>query len=145
MPNIANALKAEMSRVARKELRSETDATKKAVLSQRRQISELKKQLQSLQREFAMLRKQHAAAAPAENAEPPFGLRFRASGFAQHRQRLGLSAREMGLLLEASPLSVYKWERGEARPRAKHLEAIAALRKIGKREAQRRLEQLAAG
>jgi DNA-binding transcriptional regulator YiaG len=144
MPNIANALKAEMSRVARKELRSDTDATRKAVASQRRQISELKKQLQALQREVAVLRKRHVTAAPADSAGPASGLRFRASGFAQHRQRLGLSAREVGLLLDASPLSIYKWERGEAKPRAKHLEAIAQLRTMGKREARSRLEQISA-
>jgi len=40
--------------------------------------------------------------------------------------------------------SVYKWEDGKARPRAKHLLAIAALRTMGKREAAARLEQLAA-
>lgn len=55
-----------------------------------------------------------------------------------------MSAREVGLLLEASPLSVYKWEQGQASPRAKHLAAIAELRKMGKREAQKRLEELTA-
>lgn len=91
-----------------------------------------------------MLRRQTAKAAPSRDVEGTSGLRFRPSGFAQHRQRLGLSAKDVGLLLDASALSVYKWERGQARPRAKHLEAIAALRKMGKREAQRRLEEMAA-
>ena len=38
-----------------------------------------------------------------------------------------------------SALSVYKWESGKTRPRARQLEAIASLRKMGKREAQARL------
>jgi hypothetical protein len=46
------------------------------------------------------------------------------------------------LLLGVSGQSVYKWEHGESRPRAKQLEAIAALRGIGKREAAARLGQL---
>jgi transcriptional regulator with XRE-family HTH domain len=58
------------------------------------------------------------------------------------RKRLGLSAADLGLLLGVSALSVYKWEQGKARPRAKYLEAIADLRGIGKREAAVRLESL---
>ncbi|WP_049791323.1 MULTISPECIES: helix-turn-helix domain-containing protein [Comamonadaceae] len=85
-----------------------------------------------------------APAKVTEDSQDDTSLRFRAAGFAQHRKRLGLSARQMGLLLDASPLSVYKWETGQARPRAKHLQAIAAVRKMGKREASKRLEQLAA-
>jgi hypothetical protein len=46
----------------------------------------------------------------------------------------------MGLLIDASPLSVYKWEAGHSRPRAKHLAAIAIVRKMGKREVNKRLE-----
>ena len=40
-----------------------------------------------------------------------------------------------GVLLGASGQSVYKWEDGKARPRAKHLPAIAALRTLGKKQA----------
>lgn len=50
----------------------------------------------------------------------------------------------MDLLLNASSLSVYKWENGQAKPRAKHLAAIAEVRKMGKREAAKRLGELAA-
>jgi hypothetical protein len=35
---------------------------------------------------------------------------------------------------------VYKWESGNTRPRAKQIEAIAALRSMGKREVAQRLE-----
>ncbi|MES2784671.1 MAG: hypothetical protein V4684_04350, partial [Pseudomonadota bacterium] len=71
-------------------------------------------------------------------------LRFRASGFAALRQKLGLAAKDMGTLLGASGLSVYKWESGKVKPRAKQLPAIAALRGIGKKEALARLESIAA-
>lgn len=144
MPNIATALKQEISRLARKELRVGTDASKKAIAAYRHEIAEIKRRMQSLEREVARLRKGSTkpAAVPASEEGP--SLRFRAAGFAQHRKRLGLSAREMGLLLDASPLSVYKWETGQAKPRAEHLAAIAQVRKMGKREAGKRLEELAA-
>ena len=51
------------------------------------------------------------------------------------RQRLGLSAAAMGTLLGVTAQSIYKWEDGKARPRASQLQAIAAARKLGKREA----------
>ena len=52
------------------------------------------------------------------------------------------SAADFATLLGVSGQSVYKWEHGEARPRARQLEAIAALRGIGKREAAARLEKM---
>lgn len=141
MPDIASVLKSEISRLARKEIRQEIDALKKDSAGYRHQIAALRKQVDQLERQLKRTAK------PAQTAEDDQGdthLRFRAAGFAQHRKRLGLSAREMGLLLDASPLSVYKWEQGSARPRAKHLAAIASVRKMGKREATKRLEELAA-
>jgi DNA-binding transcriptional regulator YiaG len=141
MPNIATALKAEIARLARKELRTQVESTKTALASYRHQIAEIKRKVRALEREVAGLRKQGLALVTAKPVDAA-NLRFRSAGFAQHRQRLGLSAREMGMLLGASALSVYKWESGQARPRAKHLEAIAALRKIGKRAAMERLEKL---
>jgi hypothetical protein len=48
------------------------------------------------------------------------------------------------VLVGASAFSVYKWEQGEVRPRARYLEAIAALRSVGKKEAAARLNKQAA-
>jgi DNA-binding transcriptional regulator YiaG len=144
MANIATALKAEIGRLARKELRSETGSSKKAIATHRHEIAELKRRMQSLERELARLRKADGKAGTKVASEERPNLRFRAEGFAQHRKRLGLSAREVGLLLDASPLSVYKWESGQAKPRARHLGAIAALRTMGKREAAQRLAELQA-
>jgi DNA-binding transcriptional regulator YiaG len=47
----------------------------------------------------------------------------------------------MGVLLGVSGQSVYKWEQGKAKPRASQLKAIAAVRKMGKREVAERLAQ----
>jgi DNA-binding XRE family transcriptional regulator len=69
-------------------------------------------------------------------------LRFTAKGLASQRSRLGLSAHECGLLVGASGQSIYNWEDGKARPRAKHLQALAALRGMGKKEAAARLSEL---
>jgi DNA-binding transcriptional regulator YiaG len=141
MPNIASVLKSEISRLAKKELRSETDSLKKAVSHYRSEIAALKRRIDALERQ----QKRVAKALPAKVAvhvRDDAKHRFSAQGLATHRQRLGLSAADFGALIGASGLSVYKWEKGEVRPREKYIAAIAGMRNIGKREAAARLEQL---
>jgi len=138
MPNIASILKSEIARVARKEIRGETVQLKKAVSAYRSQIAALKRRAQALEQQLRGLRKGGAKPAPAkvESDDESMGaFRFSAKGLASHRKRLGLSAHDCGILLGASGQSVYKWEDGKARPRAKHLPAIAALRTLGKKQA----------
>jgi len=60
------------------------------------------------------------------------------------RGRLGLSAIEFGRLLGVSSQTIYNWEQETTRPRGEQLEKLAALRKIGKREAGERLKQMPA-
>jgi len=150
MPNIATVFKAEITRLARKELRSNSDGLKKAVAAQRSEIAHLKRRIQVLEALVKRLARSSAAAdarpraaASAEPAEPDAsGLRFRAKGMAANRKRLGLSAADFGLLVGATGQSIYAWEAGKAKPRPQALAAIAALRGIGKREVEARLEQL---
>jgi len=136
MPNIASILKSEIARVARKEIRSETLQLKRAVSAYRAQIAALKRRAQALEKALRGLGRRGAKAQPAEaDSEPMASFRFSAKGLKSHRKRLGLSAHECGVLLGASGQSVYKWEDGKARPRAKHLPAIAALRTLGRKQA----------
>jgi DNA-binding transcriptional regulator YiaG len=82
-----------------------------------------------------------APPADASEEESVRQLRFSAIRLAAQRKKLGISAAGFATLLGVSPISVYKWERGKARPRRAQLEAIAATRKLGKREALARLEE----
>ena len=144
MPNIASILRDEISRVARKEVRSETAGLKKAVSAYRAEIAALKRRAQALEQELRRLSKAGTKAAPAAAAEEPSreALRFSAKSLAAQRQRLGLSADDCGRLVGASGQSIYNWEAGTVRPRAKHLPAIAALRQLGKKEAAAHLATL---
>jgi DNA-binding transcriptional regulator YiaG len=144
MANIASLLKSEISRVARKEVRGETAALKKAISSYRSEIAALKRRAQALESDLRRLTKAagKASAAPAE--APARALRFSAKGLASQRKRLGLSAQDCGLLVGASGQSIYNWEDGKARPRAKHLQALAELRRMGKKGAAARLSELRA-
>jgi DNA-binding transcriptional regulator YiaG len=144
MPNIASVLKTEIARVARKELRAETQNLKKTSASYRAEIAALKRRVAALEQGLKRLgkagRSKPRDAAPAGEAAP--SLRFSAKGLASQRRRLGLSAADCGLLVGASSLSIYKWESGQARPRAKFITALAGLRTLGKKEAAARLETL---
>jgi DNA-binding transcriptional regulator YiaG len=150
MPNIAVVLKGEIARIARKEVRAETQEFKKASAQYRAHIAALRRRIDTLERQLKRVSKsggraQAEAPAGEEDGERSGSLRFSAKRFAAQRAKLGLSAAEFASLLGVSAQSVYKWEYGKARPRAKQLEAIAALRGIGKREATKRLEALQGG
>jgi DNA-binding transcriptional regulator YiaG len=137
MPNIATVLKGEISRIARKEVRAETESLKKQSTQHRSQIAALKRQLANFEK---LLRKQSkeaksATTAPGDEDAARVGLRFRSKGFAAHRQRLGLSAAQAGALLGVSGQTIYHWEAGKARPRASQLPRIDALRKLTKKGA----------
>ena len=69
-------------------------------------------------------------------------VRFVAKGLKSQRSRLALSAADYGSLVGVSAQSIYNWEQGHASPRPAQLKMIAALRGLGKREAQERLKQL---
>ncbi|TFY99394.1 helix-turn-helix domain-containing protein [Ramlibacter henchirensis] len=142
MPNIGTVLKQEIARIARKEQRGELQQLKKSVAQYRGQIAQLKRRLQALEQQVRrQARGGGRSAAPAQAREDDEGpqLRFSAKGLAAQRKRLGLSAASVAKILGVSALSVYKWESGKTRPRARQLEAISALRKMGKREAMARL------
>jgi DNA-binding transcriptional regulator YiaG len=144
MPNIASILKDEISRVARKEARRETAAVKKAAAAHRSDIAALKRRVLEMERQLRRLSKstRPSQAIAANDESVPSGVRFSAKSIASQRRRLGLSAAQCGLLVGASAQSIYNWEEGKARPRAQHLPAIFALRTLGRREANERLEAL---
>lgn len=153
MPNIASVLKTEISRLARKELRSQTEDLRKTVAALRADVAALKKQVRVLEGQSRRLgrsvERTQAAVAPraglngSAGSADKSGFRFTAKGLASNRKRLALSADAFGQLVGVSGQSVYTWERSLGRPHERHLPAIAELRGIGKREVTRRLEALA--
>lgn len=146
MANLAAVLRSEVTRLARKELRAETDALKKTVTAQRSDIAALKRRTVELEKALkAVTRLANKAGNEAQSSPEDTDVgsfRFRAKGMASNRKRLGLSADEFGALVGATGQSVYSWEAGKTKPRAKNLAAIAGLRGVGKREVARRLEAL---
>lgn len=146
MPNIATALKSEISRIARKELRAELDALKKHSMEQRSRLAELRRQIDALARELKRVAKissvRSAKADPsATDGDDSVHRRFSPTRLANHRTKLGLSAADYGRLIGVAGQSVYNWEQGKSRPRAAQLEALATVRGISKKEAEKRLAE----
>ncbi len=144
MPNVASILKEEISRVARKEVRRETAALKKASAAYRAEIAALKRRATEMERRLRSVDKNaRPSAAVAVNDESiPEATRFSAKGLTAHRKRLGLSAADLGLLIGASSQSIYNWESGKARPNGKYRPMIAALKTVGKKQTLAHLETL---
>lgn len=138
MPNIASILKAEISRVARKEVRTEIEALKKASAQHRSSIAALRRQVSALEKELRRTAKGAGRRASVDNpAAQEEGLkrRFSAKRLAAHRGKLGISAAAYGKLVGVSGQTIYHWEQGKARPRAAQLESLASVRNLGAREA----------
>lgn len=146
MTNLASVLKSEVARLARKEVRAETETLKKTVATQRSEVAALKRRTSELEKAVKALfpmSAQKRRSSETEVSEAETGqFRFRASGMASNRKRLGLSADDFGLLVGTSGQSIYNWESGKTRPRASHLSAIAALRSLGKKAAAERVATL---
>ena len=140
MPNVASILKSEITRIARKEIRGEVEGLKKAISSYRSEIATLKRRAHSLEQALKRVPKAAPNPEPVQSTESGKALRFSAKGLAKQRQRLGLSAEAVGVLIGTSGQSIYNWEEGKARPRAQHLPAIFALRTLGRRQANEILE-----
>ena len=148
MTAFSDAFRAEVLRMARKEIKGELGSLRKTVAAQRAATAALKQDLKDLVSQVRGLHKaaaRQAAPNQAQDAEAPARRRgrrfqFKAQALAAKREQLGLSQQAMAALLEASALSVARWESGKVVPRAAQLERIQAVLKMGKREVLAKLQ-----
>jgi DNA-binding transcriptional regulator YiaG len=137
MTSLGSMLKTEITRLSRKEIRSQIEPLRKANASYRRDIAELKRQVALLQRQIASASRGRPNVAESSVENKP--MRFVAKGLRSLRTRLGLSAADFAKLVNVSAQSIYNWETGKAEPRKKQVAALAKLRTLSKEEAQTRL------
>lgn len=134
MTNFALQLKAEITRLAKKESKATAANLKKAATQARSEIAALKRRVGALEMMIKKLSKASKESNEVQSEHGKVAYRFRSSGFASLRKRLGLSGAEMAKILGVSAQSVYHWETGMTRPRANQLASIAELRKLGKKQ-----------
>ncbi len=145
MPNLASVLKDEIRRLARREARAEIGSLKSASAQYRRDIAALKRRVNEQERTIARLQKRPATGkAAAASIENGTSVRFSPGWVANHREKLGLSAADYAALVGVSPITIYSWEKGRSRPKQKQLQAWGAVKKLGKREAWKKLDEMEA-
>ncbi len=145
MPNVALALKQEITRLSRKEVRGQTHSLRQATRHGLRNIAALKRQIAHIaqvQNHLNQLIRGQETNGHAVEADEGKALRFRRQGFITQRRKLGLSAEQLGKLIGVTSHTVYMWEHGRSRPRKSKLSALAAIRGMGKKEARERLAQM---
>ncbi len=144
MPNLQSVLREEIRRVARKEVRSELEASKKAVTQHRLEIAELRRRNKALERTVSYLQSRETKRLKAgpSKAGPPRGTRFSVPSLKAQRRKSGLSQEDYARLVGVHKLTIYNWESGRTKPGGTHLATLVSLRGIGKREAQKHLELL---
>ena len=141
MPNITNILNEQIRRMARREIKSDGKIVRKAMAQYRRDIAALKRDFADLTRTVGSLQgqeKRRVAQQPAADSQSE-DVRFRADGLISQRKRLGISAKDYGVLVGVTGQTIYDWESGKSRPRKEQVGKLAAVRGIGKREVSKRL------
>ena len=147
MPDIAKLLKVEISRLARKEIRTATEELELEIRTLKKNTKVQQAEILQLKRIVVKLeRRPGAASTPVKNGsatdEPESKVRISSASIKNHRLRLKLSQQEFGRLLEVSTNTIVRWEAGTSKPRATHCQNIAKLRKSGQRQVRQLLAAL---
>jgi DNA-binding transcriptional regulator YiaG len=145
MPNLAATLKEEICRLAKKEIKAQTGATKQAVVQQRREIASLRRQVKEQDKKIRFLQAQEQKGLgekPKAGEKAMEGIRFSGRSVKAQRKQLGLSAKDYAKIVGVSEITIYNWEQGKSRPREAQLTSLVAVRGITKREALAKLKVL---
>lgn len=147
MLNIGTVLKDEIKRLSRRTARPLYAPLKKDIAALKRIVAHQKKAIHRLERDNARLiadltsRISHLPQASEQEASK---VRISPRIIKAQRSRLGLSQGEFGKLLGVSTHSIFLWEKGKSAPRPKVKAVLAVVRQLGRRDAQQRLEAMAA-
>jgi DNA-binding transcriptional regulator YiaG len=116
MSNIAKALKAEISRISRKEAKSATGPMAKSTIGLKKIVADLKKRLAVLEKENKRLLAGVTKEKPVSSQEPTEETkkaRITSTTIRSLRSRLGLSQADFGKLAGVTTGAVYLWEKKE--------------------------------
>jgi len=151
MNTFSNAFRAEVIRMARKELKPELQGMRKAISTHRSEIAALKREVKSLTSQLKTAQRQASvvrSGLPIDQASSAKRAAGQAFVFAPEmlasmRSALGATQLQMAALLTVSPLSYSRWEKGQVTPRIKQLAKIEALVKMGPLKAEKKMRQAA--
>jgi len=147
MGKLEASIKTEIMRLAKRELHKVSVPLKRDVRSLKVTVSQLRKAVLPLER-FAADRQKELAkreirleATPEEVKKSRFSLRL----LKALRKRLGITQKELAILVGVTVGAAHQWETGKFTPKPEKKAALAALRKLRRNEVKRLLEMRRSG
>jgi DNA-binding transcriptional regulator YiaG len=144
MAKIEGIIKAEIMRLAKREVRAVFRPLKREVWQMSTKLSNLSKGFASLNRMAKELHFEEKAKPKLEaTTEEVKASRITPERINRLRKKLGISQRELGILTGASIGAILSWEKGKFRPKGEKKAALVALRKLKKRDVKKLLAEKA--
>jgi DNA-binding transcriptional regulator YiaG len=139
-------IKSEVQRLAKREIHKTSAPLAQDIRLLKNKVSQLQKIVLRLERSRAH---QQKLSGKRENPLEASREEVKASRFSPRlirslRKQLGISQRELAILVGVSLGAAHLWETGKFRPKEEKKKALVALRKLGRREVRRLLEKKAA-
>jgi len=143
MGRFEEAVRTEIMRLVRRELRSMVLPLGKEVRQLKRGMGRLNKSVAGLERVVAAQVREAEARKDRLEVSEEEARTARLSGrlIRALRTRLGISQGQLAVLVGVSTGAVAQWEQGMISPRGQNRAKLVALRKLGRRDARRMLEQ----
>jgi len=147
MGKLQAAIKSEIERLAKREMRKVSVPLKRDVLLLKNTVSQLRKAVLPLERFAANQQKELAKREIRLEATPEEIKKSRLSPrlIQSLRKKLKITQKELAALLGVTLGAVNKWETGKFTPKAEKKAAFAALRKLRRGEVKKLLEAKASG
>ena len=145
MAKIESIIKSEIVRLAKHEVRTVFRPLRKEVWG-------IKLKLSNLIKDFSVLDRLAKDATKGKSAEPNLeaspeevkASRLTPVRIVGLRKKMGISQRDLGVLVGASIGAVASWEKGKFKPQGEKKAALVALRRIRKRDVRKMLKEKAA-
>ena len=143
MGKVEDAVRSEIMRLVRKELRAVVTPLGREVRDLKRGMGRVTRAVATLERTVGGLAKEAAERKGRLEGSEEEVRQSRMSGglIKKLRARLGITQTELAALVGVSPGAVTQWETGVISPRGQNRAALVALRKLGRRDVVRLLEQ----
>ena len=144
MAKLESIIKSEIQRLAKHEVRS-------TFRPLRKEVWRMKLKLSNLLNNFTVLDRLAKEASKGKSTEPKLeatpeevkASRLTPERIAGLRKKLGISQRELGVLVGATTGAVLSWEKGKFKPQGEKKAALVALRKVRKRDVKKMLAEKA--
>ena len=144
MGKVESTIKAEIQRLAKHEVRTVFRPLRKEVWGIRLKLSNLLKAFAPMNRLAKEIAESKATEPKlAASPEEVKASRFTPERIKRLRAKLGISQRELGILVGATIGAVLSWEKGKFKPQGEKKAALVTLRKVRKRDVKKMLAEMA--